>query len=326
VSVSGLGAVGAWSTPILPPLSNSGIDGSFGDIAIGPGGRMVIGYQNANSTQGPDNLFMNFDPDGIGAAALGTRLLISSTNVGAFDTITPQPNRSIDAELGLGYDRSGGQFNGRLYAMYTDEPVNESNDTDIRLRYSDDNGTTWSAPVRLNDDATTKAQFLPRIAVDPVTGHIAVAWYDCRNSPGNNTVQMYGTVSMDGGATWSANARISTGTSALVSGGFDWGDYNGLAMYNDVFYPIWADSSNSTGDNPNGTTAQDIYTARVVVCYANCDASTTPPVLNVLDFACFLNKFAAGDPYANCDNSSTPPVLNVLDFACFLNKFAAGCT
>jgi hypothetical protein len=61
-------------------------------------------------------------------------------------------------------------------------------------------------------------------------------------------------------------------------------------------------------------------------CYPNCDNSTTPPVLNVLDFACFLNRFAAGDPYANCDASTIAPVLNVLDFACFLNRFAAGCT
>ncbi len=60
-------------------------------------------------------------------------------------------------------------------------------------------------------------------------------------------------------------------------------------------------------------------------CYANCDNSNTAPVLNVNDFACFLNAYAAGSPYANCDNSTTPPVLNVLDFACFLNTFAAGC-
>jgi hypothetical protein len=60
-------------------------------------------------------------------------------------------------------------------------------------------------------------------------------------------------------------------------------------------------------------------------CYANCDCSTTNPTLNVLDFSCFLNKFAAGDPDANCDGSSTAPVLNVLDFGCFLNRFAAGC-
>jgi hypothetical protein len=61
-------------------------------------------------------------------------------------------------------------------------------------------------------------------------------------------------------------------------------------------------------------------------CYPNCDASTTPPILNVADFSCFLNSFAAGQSYANCDGSTTPPVLNVADFSCFLNAFAAGCT
>ena len=62
-----------------------------------------------------------------------------------------------------------------------------------------------------------------------------------------------------------------------------------------------------------------------IACYANCDNSTTAPALNVLDFSCFLNRFAAGDSYANCDHSTVVPVLNVLDFACFLNAFAAGC-
>ena len=61
-------------------------------------------------------------------------------------------------------------------------------------------------------------------------------------------------------------------------------------------------------------------------CYANCDGSSAPPVLNANDFQCFLNKFAAGDSYANCDESSANPVLNANDFQCFLNKFAAGCS
>src|ERR1043165_2900289 len=61
-------------------------------------------------------------------------------------------------------------------------------------------------------------------------------------------------------------------------------------------------------------------------CYANCDASTAAPVLNVNDFQCFLNMFAAGLPQANCDGSTTPPVLNINDFQCFVNRFAAGCT
>jgi serine protease AprX len=60
-------------------------------------------------------------------------------------------------------------------------------------------------------------------------------------------------------------------------------------------------------------------------CYANCDGSSTAPVLNIADFACFLQRFAAGDNYANCDGSTVPPVLNIADFACFLQAFAAGC-
>jgi len=60
-------------------------------------------------------------------------------------------------------------------------------------------------------------------------------------------------------------------------------------------------------------------------CYANCDQSTTAPVLNVNDFMCFLNMYAAGDPNANCDGSTIPPILNVNDFQCFLTKYAAGC-
>jgi serine protease AprX len=38
------------------------------------------------------------------------------------------------------------------------------------------------------------------------------------------------------------------------------------------------------------------YTLTGGQCYANCDGSTTAPVLNVADFTCFLTKFAAGCP------------------------------
>ncbi|MFN0134332.1 MAG: hypothetical protein ACKVW3_17605 [Phycisphaerales bacterium] len=61
-------------------------------------------------------------------------------------------------------------------------------------------------------------------------------------------------------------------------------------------------------------------------CYVNCDASTLLPFLNVNDFICFNNLFAAGNPLANCDASTTIPTLNVNDFVCFNNLFAAGCS
>jgi hypothetical protein len=63
-----------------------------------------------------------------------------------------------------------------------------------------------------------------------------------------------------------------------------------------------------------------------VTCYANCDLSTSPPILNANDFQCFLNRFATGDQTANCDGSTVPPILNVNDFQCFINLYAAGCS
>jgi hypothetical protein len=60
-------------------------------------------------------------------------------------------------------------------------------------------------------------------------------------------------------------------------------------------------------------------------CYANCDGSTTEPILNVLDFICFQTAYAQGASSANCDGSTTEPVLNVLDFICFQTKYAQGC-
>lgn len=69
-------------------------------------------------------------------------------------------------------------------------------------------------------------------------------------------------------------------------------------------------------------------------CWANCDGSSIAPMLNIDDFSCYINAFAAaqGLPaheqqkhYANCDGSTIPPVLNVDDFTCFINRFAGGC-
>ncbi|MFN0134141.1 MAG: hypothetical protein ACKVW3_16625 [Phycisphaerales bacterium] len=69
-------------------------------------------------------------------------------------------------------------------------------------------------------------------------------------------------------------------------------------------------------------------------CYANCDGSWAPPSLNVNDFICFMNRFAAAlalppaaqqADFANCDGSTVLPVLNVNDYVCFNNRFANGC-
>jgi hypothetical protein len=272
--VTGFGQVGSFITPEVVPGTNNC---TYGDVSIGPTGEVMQVCTLTESGQGGGKLFVNVDPDGLGPAGFGTRVFVTDTHVGGFDFIPAQPDRSVDAEPGLAWDRTGGLHKGRVYLVYTLEHPNESNNMDIYVRFSDDDGATWSAPVRVNDDNTTHSQFLPKISLDPTTGNLAVVWYDSRNDLGaggsgdtdgvpNDDAQFWGAFSTDGGQTFTKNIQISAATSnAHDSGnGIDYGDYTGLSFYGGSAHPAWADNSNSTGNNPDGTLHElDIYTAAV---------------------------------------------------------------
>jgi len=274
--VTGLGSVGAFFIGEVVPGTNNC---TYGDISIGPAGQIMQVCTLTESGQGGGKLFVNVDPDGLGPTGFGSRVFIVHTHVGGFDFIPPQPDRSVDAEPGLAWDRSGGPHNGRVYLVYTQEIRNESDNTDIFVRYSDDNGATWSAAVRVNDDRTSNSQFNPKIALDPTTGNLVVVWFDSRadlglGGPGdtdgipNDDAQFWGAFSTDGGVSFTPNIQISAGTSnSHDSGnGIDYGDFTGLSFFGGLAHPAWADNSNSTGDNPDGTLHKlDIYSAAIPI-------------------------------------------------------------
>jgi len=266
LEVAASGPIGTFTTPILVPGSSTGISGQFGDPCIGPNGQVAIVYQNSGSGSGPDNIYFNFDPDGIGPQPMGARKTVTSTNVGAFFAPPAQPFRSIDAEVDLEWDVSAGPHNGRLYLLYTDSPSVGNNDTNIFLRFSDDNGTTWSNRVRVNDDATNRTQMLPRMSLDQTTGNLAITWHDCRSDANNTKTEYWGTMSTDGGLSFLPNIKLSTGQSTSGFGGNDYGDYSAVSFVNGRFIAAWSDNSNSTNNNPNGTIDfKDIYIAKVNV-------------------------------------------------------------
>lgn len=274
--VSGLGTFGALSPTQSVPGSKYG---SFGDIVVGQDGQVLVTYQDNIPTQGPSTIWTNLDPDGFGPAGFGPAHIATATNVGGFDYIPPQARQSVDAEAGLAYDRSGGPHRGRVYLVYTDEQPDESDNTDIWVRFSDDNAASWSAPVRVNDDAGANSQFNPHIAIDQASGSIAVGFHDSRNDLGaggpgdtngipNDDAQYFVTVSNDGGATFAANTQVSTATSngAASHNGVQYGDYTGLGFAGGVIHPAWADNSNSVGGNPDGALDRfDVYSAAVTV-------------------------------------------------------------
>jgi hypothetical protein len=279
VSVTGapvvsLGAVGQFQP--LQQVPGSG-NGQFGDIAVGASGQVMVTWQ---SDVGPhrSQIKVSVNPTGLGGK-FGRAVSVGATNVPGFDYIPAQNTRGIDAETGLAFDTTSGPFAGRAYLVYTDEFPAASGNTDIFVRYSDDDGGTWSAPIRVNDDDGANSQFLPRIKLDPTTGQVGVSWYDARNDMGkgtsgdldqtiNSDAEFYASVitPQADGLLVASNQQVAAAPSDSFDANstIDFGDYTGLDFYGGTLHPLWFDNSNSTADNPNKTLNQlNAYTADV---------------------------------------------------------------
>ena len=264
------GGLGAFTAPFVVGETA----GSYGSAAVGPLGEIAVAWQTNVGGQGPAKIYTDVNTAGLGNRfAWRGDTLAANTNVGGFDYVPAQPDRSIDAVATIRFDRAANSpTNGRLYMVYTDEDGNESNDTDIVLQYSDNRGASWSGKQIVNDDISGRSQFLPSLAIDQNTGYVAMTWMDSRNSKNNNTAELWGTVSVNHGASVMANKKISAGVSyeggadAYSTDDLDFGDYLGLVYINGKFTAVWSDNSNSTRNNPDGTTkGMDLYVAVVTV-------------------------------------------------------------
>jgi len=290
--VTGLGAaaIAPWgpvqSLPQSGPGNGAPLPHNIAHVQIGPNGQVTTAHQEVG--QNPvDRIFVNTDPDGLGPLPFGNAVLVDVSQLTFFEPLPGQPVRGVSAVPTLAYDRSTGPHRGRLYIAYaqadteqrTDTlgfPIGVDSDSNIMLRFSDDNGATWSPPIRVNDDPVSlkASQFFQRVSVDPTTGNVGVGWLDSRddtNGQPNDEIGYYATVGQatGTGVAFEPNMRLNVGESnARFSGNFgnDYGDYTALDFYGGVLRASWPDNSNSTGDNPSGRLrAFDIYEASVRV-------------------------------------------------------------
>ena len=152
---------------------------------------------------------------------------------------------------------------GALYLVYAD-PV-KGRGFDILLTKSTNGGATWSAPVTLNNDTGAADQFHPTLSVESngASGDkITVSFYDRRDDPANCLAHVYATQSTDGGATWSANVRVTSAQSNFDGNPNGPGDYSSSTPFSSGVWPFFSDHRSTNASTATGG-GFDVYTAKL---------------------------------------------------------------
>ncbi len=132
-------------------------------------------------------------------------------------------------------DASKGPLRGSLYMAWADQR-NGENDTDIWCTRSHNYGDNWATPMRVNNDAAGKHQYLPWMAIDGTTGYIYIIYYDRRNYDDNST-DVYLAYSTNGGASFT-NKLISETPFTPEEGEMSAARIS-ISAHKGVIAPIW---------------------------------------------------------------------------------------
>jgi uncharacterized repeat protein (TIGR01451 family) len=392
---TGLGTNGIFGLVQTVPNST---EGGFGDISVGPKGEVAVAFQDnlqglPNPTAYPlANIWVSLATNSVYEGTItdngfDSAQIVATNAIGGVTYIAAAPSGiGVNAAPGLAWDYDGFETNyDKAYLVYT--AVGPNSNAVINL-LSAEGGTNWNSGTYVDDEATTGSSdhFLPRVAVDPITGIIGCTWYDCRNDQGsssqgitneftdsftlsdymvtnvyftniaadvsetwvdnsggqgtqiaititadnvygdlmkllkpnlidiygpsgtnfimyaagtntnvsatvtvdftdiftdgytsgagsNQEAVMYSTLSFDGGQTFRPNQQLlppnqiinapAVGDASDVAGSTSltgWGHYSGLMAYNANFFPVWADNSDITTNNPDGANKNfDLY-------------------------------------------------------------------
>ena len=87
-------------------------------------------------------------------------------------------------------------------------------------------------------------------------------FYDTRQDPTRESVDVYYSISEDGADTWSTPARLTSVSSPKINNGFEFGDYNGMDVVMDRLITVFTDNRSETGGSGDSI---DIYAAGVTV-------------------------------------------------------------
>jgi hypothetical protein len=239
-----------WTTSLA--ISPAVAAGSFchgANLQTGPGGE-VYGIFTVYDTWPGDESAIGFAKSLNGGSVFtpATRII---NNIKGIRTSGTTKNMRVNSFPSMTVDISNGPHKGYIYIVWANigfPGVNTGSDIDVYMLRSIDQGSTWSAPIRVNQDVAGlgKQHFFPWISCDPVTGNLCVIYYDDRNVSSTDC-ETWISYSYNAGDTWT-DMKVSdvsftpTPIPGLAVNYF--GDYLGVNSRNMMAYPVWTDNRN----------------------------------------------------------------------------------
>jgi hypothetical protein len=215
------------------------------DPFVGPDGTLYVAWNDYHANAIAFN--RSFD----GGQTWGAQRTIAPKVIPFGIGIPAQDDRGVFVYPACDTDRSGGAHRGRLYCSWMD--LNVAGHTAILLSYSDNAGSSWSAPASVGHQSPGADRFSHWLSVDPATGDVTTAFYDATGI----TTDYFLSRSTDGSATWLPDVRVSTQSSnehdcgglfpcPSINYGNQYGDYQGLVSFGGLSHPVWTDSRRNT--------------------------------------------------------------------------------
>ena len=231
---------------------------SYGDVFgfwpdTGSRGLYLVKSTNGGASYGtPTKLATTHDSYDIGVPAFNGRRILIYVTGGAYRTATKNLVYAVWTDL-------SGETGCTSASSEPGSSTTSACKTRIWFARSTNGGTSWSSPVKINNQTNKNDQFNPWLAVDETSGAIGVMYYDTVEDTGRKKTHVYYQSSFDDGATWGTAVKVTTAQTDETSSGADsgnqYGDYNGLSGYAGVFFPSWTDRRNAA--------KEEIWTAKV---------------------------------------------------------------
>ncbi|MCA9287743.1 MAG: exo-alpha-sialidase, partial [Phycisphaerales bacterium] len=331
----------SWSDPSL--LSGSAV---FGSVAVGLTGDVYVVGQRSGQVRFTRALDAS-DPN---ASPVSFEPFAVVPTIGPPRGTGAAPNPAgLLSQIWVDLDRSGGPNHGRIYVLAVANPDGDD-PADLNISWSDDQGVTWSAPVRVNDDppGPNNWQWFAALSVAP-DGRVDATWYSTHESGNPVLSRLYYSSSSDGGATWAPALPVSPEFNSTLG----WPSQNKLGDYthqvSDLTGVSLAWAATFTG-------GQDVYFARIGPW--DCNANGVPDQTDIalgtaqdcnndgIPDSCQIASGYLPDRNNNqipdpCENPCPPDlthtaqpgrpgygvpdaILDNNDFFYYLNEFAAG--